>query len=137
MSLPCKIYDSNSINKYQYPFDGKWRVQWQHSRNHSRHDDDDDIVSSDDITVVFNKFHCLGITYSLCLGNNNEAEDSNSSVYFIWPFNNVRQVVESGIDLKRCPEGPDIGSVVVWTVNNPRYHRIIWVRTFNISYIII
>lgn len=133
LKFPRKI--DNSIDKHQYPMDGKWRIKCQYRRDHTSRHDDDDLVPSAEITVIFNKFQYGGIAYSLCLGNNDETEENYSSVYFIWPFNNVRQVVESGIDLRRCPEGPDIGSFIVWTVNDPRYHRIIWVRTFYISFI--
>ena len=97
---------SSCIENYQYPLDGKWRVQWIHRRDHNSREDVEFTHSQAQIKIAFNQFTLYGTTYKICLGNNNcdgdgdGDDDSNSNgVYFDWPLG-YRQVAESGLDLR-------------------------------------
>ena len=132
----------NELSVNEYPFDGKWIVQWIRSKSDMR--SDIDFTNGGQITVVCNKFTFNDISYRLCFETEEGSEERNSderinpTVYFDWPIPrnipSIRQVVESGVNLKQNPLGPDVGSVVVWTVNHRDYHRIFWVSSLYTTY---
>ena len=113
----------------KFPMDGKWRVHWVHTEDGETHRDID-FTEATQINVVCNKFTFDGIIYNICLGMDENDGEHNNVVYFNWPTisDETQQVVESGLDLKRVPSGPDVNAVVVWTVNHPDFYRIYWVR---------
>ncbi len=120
--------DGTNQKQIDFPLDGKWLVRHIYSPPFSINEVNFSKASR--LNVVHNKFEFFGISYNLCYGES-EAGDKNETnapkAYFDWPEMNVRQVVESGIDLQTQPNGPDINAVVVWNVNHRDYHRILWV----------
>ncbi|GFH58857.1 hypothetical protein CTEN210_15333 [Chaetoceros tenuissimus] len=102
------------------PLSGTWIVRWQ--RSNEKGVDRNDLTSVR-MKVYGNKFVCHSIEYELNLGN-----DEESRVHFHWPYSNNIQVAESGVNLQRKPDGPDIGETIVWTVDSDDYFRIFWTR---------
>ena len=139
--------DDNDIDdsiKRRYPLDGTWKLQYL--KRQQDLDVVDDRLPTSNITVVGNKFMHQTTLYNICIpretGNVND-DNSNSSgsdhkVHFDWAIQDgdnqpYRQVVESGLDLRENPHGPDVGSVVIWTVDHPDYHRISWVSSIDVQ----
>jgi len=104
------------------PLDGSWCCQWEHTRS-----DRGEIDARDSVTtmlrVIGNSFQLYGIRYAVHMPTNGDMP------YFNWPgFGNCVQTVESGIDFVRKKDGPEVGEIIVWTVDHPDYHRIRWTR---------
>lgn len=115
------------FDQSKYPLDGKWRIK--HIYNAPFSVDNINFNTAPQLKVVCNTFTFLDVSYELCLDRSSDNNQTN--VYFDWPiidgYDHERQEVESGVDLTANPDGPDVGSVVVWTVTHPQYHRILWV----------
>lgn len=116
--------DSNNNHsktmKNLWPFDGKWRIQWD---DDFESDDTDPVV----IHVVGGEFVLGDLEYTLDISD-------PKSPCFQWPqisFDDTTvttQRVVSGVDLISEPDGPSVGSTVVWTTDNPDYRKITWIR---------
>ncbi len=118
------------FDQSRYPLDGIWLVK--HITRPPFFANNIDFNSAPQLKVVCNKFTFADVSYELCLDKSVSNSDNDQiTVYFDWPVidghDYERQEVESGVDLTINPDGPDIGSVVVWTVTHPAYHRIVWV----------
>jgi len=110
------------------PLAGKWIVRWQHVGQQGVDRND---LNATRVFVRNNSFTYLGQTYELGLG-----DDEEERVHFAWPGYGNLQVAESGIDLRTKPGGPDVGDIIVWTVDHPDYFRIFWVSTIVFSLVI-
>jgi hypothetical protein len=92
-------------SKYWYPLDGLWLVQWESG-----------MIA--DIVVKQNGFTVGQHRYTLDLSGNRPT--------FHWPSHNVVQTAVEGIDLGAQPQGPPVGSQVVWKTSENE--RITWTR---------
>jgi len=94
-------------NCNEFPLDGEWLVQWESGARAIIH-------------VGHNVFHHGPHRYMLDLSNKEE-------INFKWPTDlGVTQTAVRGVNLESQPQGPPVGSHIVWrTTEN---ERIVWTR---------
>ena len=101
------IQTSRNGPDHHYPLDGEWLVQWESGAMAA-------------IYVMNNVFHFGPYRYEVDLSNRQE-------IKFEWPSPlGVIQTAVEGINLDSQPQGPPVGSQVVWRTS--QNERIVWTR---------
>lgn len=141
-----KRYNPSDTTMNWTPLDGTWTVEYHKRRSGLFRAE----PARGQIHVVNNAFHLYGqefiIDFGKLLQKNHRKEDEgdqetnedasvNSAkedeVQLLWPDSQgYKAVVKSGLNLCHERDGPDVGGVIVWQVDDdhPQYNRIIWQR---------
>ena len=102
-------HQADDSNEHKWPLDGGWIVEW-------------DTGDRARIRVQRHEFQYDTIRYVL--------DVSDPCIpQFEWPFSEPRvvQTALEGVDLEAHPEGPPVGSRIVWTTSPQVNERIVWV----------